>query len=815
LGANHTLILVDGRRLANWNQLGEGNQADINGIPLAAIDRIEVLPASASGIYGANAVGGVINVVLRRNYVGAQVSVSYNNTFSSDAPVRSVHFAAGMALEDGKTQVMVSGSATDTEALRIQDRKFAQRGRELIRQNASNFYLPPNAQPLGATPNIRSNNNTPLFGPGTPSFTSVPVGFAGGDRASTLAALQSNAGTYNYDLAPTYQRDGSRTMIGSPGLITAQQAKISRKFRPWLEAFIEYRRSTNQNSNFEQNPFSSTANFSIPATAPTNPFGQVVRMSIPSDPEGAVGEFTLRLVSLRALTGVIIDLPREWRVHADFTWNRALLSQSQVALNTSAMNVGFNTGALNPFRDTVAYPLDLTPYVGRLDLNSENTLQEYAFRAAGPLWSLPSGPVKLAATYSYRAEDIPTYRSDTIYNTPPNSFFIIPARSRNTEAVYAEVWAPVVSAQRNWPFLRQLDFQVAARQERFDVNTATALVTSATAAVNFNEARYSALTPTYGMRLRPRDNLLLRASYSEAFLPPTYNQSTANPQIRSTRVFDPKRGNASTTVDFVSGANPDIVPEWAENVNLGLVWEPKRLSGLRLSVDYSRIKKTDRITTLSVPGMVDFEDFLPGRVVRIPAVPGDPYPVGPITFVNARSFNATLALTESYDASINYSRRTSRLGVWNIWSSASWWMHYQLQPSANAPLVEFIGSPGYVKFKAAGGITCDYNHWTFGWSARYVDSYLQRLAAVAAQGSVAIPSQHYHDVFVARRFPQANAATSSLIRRAFDRTELQVGVQNVFNTEPPFDAFRPPNYISSFGNAARLASYTLTLRKNF
>ena len=814
LGADHTLVLIDGRRPADYNLISTGNQSDINGVPLAAIDRIEVLPSSASGIYGASAVGGVINVVLRRNYAGIQVSTSYNNTFSSDAPIRSVNFAGGLSLEKGKTQVMFTGSYSDTKALLVQDRNFVQKGMASIRKNAPDSFLPPNAQPLGATPNIRSNTNTPLFNSGSASYTTVPVGFAGGDRATTLAALQSKAGTYNYDLAPTHQTGAALYMIGSPGEVTAQQVKFSRQMFPWLEAFVEYRRSTNNNVNSEQTPFSATANFSIAATAPTNPFGQVVRMSIPSDPPDAVGEFAIRLVNLRALAGLIISLPRDWRVHADYTWNNARTQQEQGALNTASMNNDFNSGMLNPFRDTVAYPLNLNPYLGRLTLNSRNTLEEYAFRTAGPLWTLPAGQIKLAATYSYRKEIIPTYRSDTIYNAAPNSFFVIPARSRGTDAAYAEVWVPLVGAKKNWPLLRLLDFQVAGRDERFKVTTATALVTSAATNVVRNKTRYAADTPTYGVRYRSFKDLLFRASYSEAFRPPTFNQSVATPNILSTRVTDPKRGNASSTINYTSGTNPDIKPEWAKDTNLGVVWEPKKLPGLRVSLDYSKIKKIDNITTLSIQNTVNFEGYLPDRVTREKPVAGDAYTAGQIISVDARSINLNQALTESYDASINYNLRSTHFGTWNLWSMATWWMHYKVQATVSSPLVEFIGSPGYVKFKAGAGLTCDFNRWTFGWSARYVDSSLQRVANTLQQGSDHIPSQHYHDVFVSRRFPQATSGNSSWLDRTLSRTELQIGVQNVLNKVPPFDAYRTTYYISSYGDA-RLATYTITVRKHF
>src|SRR5690606_5082656 len=110
LGAGQTLILVDGRRQPGFPSYGNSGQADLNGIPLAAIERIEVLPTTASGIYGGSATGGVVNVVLRRDYQGAEVSVKYEDSFRSDAPNHRVDLAAGFNLFDGKTNVLVAGS---------------------------------------------------------------------------------------------------------------------------------------------------------------------------------------------------------------------------------------------------------------------------------------------------------------------------------------------------------------------------------------------------------------------------------------------------------------------------------------------------------------------------------------------------------------------------------------------------------------------------------------------------------------------------------------------------------------------------------
>src|SRR5262249_39163857 len=86
LGENQTLILVDGRRMPAVAQAaGSVSQPDINGIPLAAIERIEVLPSTAGGIYGGSATGGVVNIILRRDFRGVEGKATYENTFDSDA----------------------------------------------------------------------------------------------------------------------------------------------------------------------------------------------------------------------------------------------------------------------------------------------------------------------------------------------------------------------------------------------------------------------------------------------------------------------------------------------------------------------------------------------------------------------------------------------------------------------------------------------------------------------------------------------------------------------------------------------------------
>src|SRR6185436_13393963 len=120
-------ILVDGHRVAEGQQ-GSPMQPDINGIPLMAIERIEVLPTTASGIYGGGATGGVVNIVLRRDYHGTDMHVEYGGSFDGGAASRGIDISNGFTFEGGKSTVTLLGSYHDTNPLLIGARNLAKRG---------------------------------------------------------------------------------------------------------------------------------------------------------------------------------------------------------------------------------------------------------------------------------------------------------------------------------------------------------------------------------------------------------------------------------------------------------------------------------------------------------------------------------------------------------------------------------------------------------------------------------------------------------------------------------------------------------------
>ncbi|MGQ0835684.1 MAG: TonB-dependent receptor domain-containing protein [Gammaproteobacteria bacterium] len=819
LGANQTLILIDGRRVANTlSTANTPRQADLNGIPLTAVERIEVLPTTASAIYGGSATGGVINVVLRRDYSGVEGKLTYDSSFRSDSTVRRIDFGGGFNLEGGKTNIMLTGSYAEADPLTIRDRDdLTRRGREtILANNPAALLMSGISPPLGATTNIRSTDGSPLFGPGTPSATSVPAGYGGGGG---LAPLQANAGQFNLDLADSGQLFGG----GELGLFAASTvasliASVRREFSPSVQAFLDLGASDNEGEHRGSGVTSSS--YMIPATAPNNPFGRSIRVTVPIG--SGDGLATTESRDYRIVGGVILRLPREWSVGAEYTWNRSRLEFTNTSRGLSgAVSGQVASGAIDVLRDTNAFPIDfssllappsqLSPFVA--------TSKDAVLRLAGPVGSVPAGPLTLTGLIEYR-EDLfdPAVQALPAFNLT----LIFPDRSQSVNSAYLELKVPFASAKTNVLGIYELELQLAARYDEYTVKGATGVILSPTDPVERVINKRSSTNPTVGLRYKPVSDLMVRASYSTGFLPPSVSQLTQGTPFTAT-VIDPRRGGEARTVSVLSGGNPDLRPEESESWSAGVVITPRFLAGLRLSVDWTRIEKTDNILTpFGAPqAAVNNESVVPELVTRQPASPSDPFGVGPITTVNTGLLNIARAEAEAYDVSVDCRVETDRLGAFEFSTIGTWQPHFRTQVVPTAPVDEKVGlsSSNPLKIRGNARLTWERGPWLASWTARYFDDYrLDNSLAifgpafdhVRSQGSDRIPSQTYHDFFASYRFSES---TGDRFRLMAD-SEVQLGVKNVFDKEPPLDVSNTVSFYSFFGDP-RGASYYVSFRKSF
>ena len=248
IGLRDTLILIDGRRQPGIN-IGGGDitQPSITGIPIAAVERIEVLASSASGIYGSGASGGVINIVLRRDYKGGELSLNYDNTTDFAQGRGTIDLVAGIPVEGGRTRISLTGNWTRSDPLRYGDREsLRQRGLKALLANSPDaFYGTFANPPQGTMANFKAADGNPLtlksmYGGQTlaSSYGFVPAGYAGLPMAG-VGPLLKGIGAYNLDQPDTAYDAGARAPLLYPVDQYSGSLAVRRDFNRWLTAYAE------------------------------------------------------------------------------------------------------------------------------------------------------------------------------------------------------------------------------------------------------------------------------------------------------------------------------------------------------------------------------------------------------------------------------------------------------------------------------------------------------------------------------------------------------------------------------------------------
>ena len=861
LGTDKTLILLDGRRMPTITNGVNDLQPDLNGLPLSAIDRIEVLPSSASGIYGGSVIGGVVNIILKRNYTGGEVRVTYDSAMDTDSPTRTVAATYGMSFPDGKTNLMVTVQGSDAQPLLLQDRREVfERNIARIQANSPNFFSSDSNPWLGALPNIiakdsalptlilddgtRLNSRTTFIAAGTGPTTSP---------AALAASLLANAGKWNMDLPlSTQSPTGLLQQIGAAPKVRSFTANLRRQMLPKLEMFADVVYFDNR-TTLLSNPF--TAYQLLPAAAPSNPFKEDVLVRFPNATDLPLNSYsTTRNVTV----GAVARLPWEWSAELDYTWSESRFGYDSFNQDGTAVRNDLASGALNPFVDTLRYPVNLAKYTSTFSSSFASTLNDFALRMAGPLKSLPWGTPELTTGLEHRTTETAPGTTENIYpiTTTADYRTYFYSREQVTDSAYAETTIPLV--KHAWlPGVHALDLQLSGRSERYVVDggttnridyygLATPTVTYGGPTRNgqpyFEKARYTSSNFTVGGKYQPVPELTLRASRATAFLPPTPSQlAPASPVSTTfTSVTDPKTG-AKASVATIAGGNADVTPQSSKSLNLGLIWEPRwrLLQGLRLDAEYYEIEQSNYISSLSAQQIVNLESVYPNRVIRNAA--------GKITTVDITNLNLYERKTNGWDLSANYTRRTS-VGVFSVQASESIITVLRTQYSQTLPAYDAVGfhpvDGGAPKYKSTVNLVWERRQWTVGWTARYVSDYkvygaigspasLQLGNALyastrVAQGSDYIPGQIYHDAFVSYAFRKnqsgsAGAAGSepkrpflgAIATSVLSGLTVEFGVRNLFDRTAPFDVKYDNNYYLSPYGDVRLRSYWVSLRKAF
>jgi iron complex outermembrane recepter protein len=316
------------------------------------------------------------------------------------------------------------------------------------------------------------------------------------------------------------------------------------------------------------------------------------------------------------------------------------------------------------------------------------------FNMNGDLFSLPAGPVSFAVGAEYRGErfeDTPD-SLNTTFNTIGSTDLEASRVNRDVWGFYQEVRIPVTSPTWNFPGAYSLEFDIAEREEWYSQNT------NSTSVVSEGHSQFNTQRPKFSVRWQPLDQqLTVRASYSEGFhAPQLFEISPAsiqsfpavtdphNPAPQGGGVQPPAFPPTDTQIEERQIGNPNLQPEVAYEWSYGLVYSPKWLKGLTVSADWWHIDMRSIASILGAQFILDHENSFPGLVTRAPSsVPGT---IGPVTLVVDPNANLAGAVLEGLDYELIYILDTSLFGHgdWGQFTytvNGTWLSRFELQVS--------------------------------------------------------------------------------------------------------------------------------------
>lgn len=808
VGVQRTLVLIDGRRLPSLPTSSAGlNQADLNALPLGAIERIETLTATAGGIYGFSAIGGAVNVVLRRDYRGAEVMLGSGVSGHGDAGWGRTEARLGFTPDGGQTDVMLAAAYARRESLQVGDRRFANRARALIAANDPHRFVQRGYTGDGII--VRSSSGRPLqldpaYG-GTrleSAFTFLPLDF-GGDASAKSEALVSNGGKLPADVAPG--RAGKQASLLPEVESFSALLNVRRPVSEDLEVFLDglYFQNRGETVTAAQN----TGGFAA-ANAPTNPFTEAVYFAVPVP--GFAASNAAKIDTRRLTAGVIASLPRRWRASFDVTLGETNLSTSSQGRRSGlALSDAFVSGtpgpggapAVDALGDFAALQSAMNAYAfdTSSDLRLTTEFRNASLRAAGPLMELPAGPLTLTVLGEARRERIPESASASVGERGPQTL-LNPERIQEVGSGYVELRAPLQPTDRGLRLTRGLELQLALRHD--DLRT-TFPENINFAALELGDVtiRHRANVFTFGARTTPVSWLMLRGGVATGEAPPDLRHlqqrgfRSASPLDPAT---DPKRGDRPITLDgpyfWVRNGFHGIEPEKGRTVSAGVVLNPSGRTGPRVSIDYARVDVRDEIIDLrlSPEQVIAMEDRFPERVVREPLSPADGargFSAGRITAVHTGMINAGRLMTETIDLQGDWTLPPSRFGDVRLHGAVTWQPTFRRRGRLDGPIVETIalqdtplewrGNAGLQWIR--GALTLDLNLQYFGdHSLDYSPGSVVLMGPerIAYQGATRVPSQIYFDLSARRTFDLAPGAAAQSV-------EVRVEVQNLFDRSPP------------------------------
>ena len=737
-----TLVLVNGRRIEAVGS-SSANFFNLNLIPLAAIERVEIVPVGSSAVYGGDALAGVVNVILKKNIDGQALTARLGS--GKGTGDGSVSLATGRSSEQGS--FLLLGSYSKTTPLTESERGFFTDAD--YRRFGGTDARVRNCTP--GTVSSASGGNLPGLGA---SFAGIPAAAPG--QRLTVADFAATAGQAN--LCGLFANGrGAALVHGNEtlGLHGSAERRVHEGWSLFGEATFARERLDGRDIGLSLN------NVEVSASNPYNPFGETVRVTEFLGPDNGTQGTTRETRFARVLAGVRGDLGGGWdaELSASSTRDRSTSRNVNVIVDAVARDAALAATslelAINPFTTgRAASDSVLRGIWSDSVLYGNGRRDQLSGFVRGEPVALPAGPLELI---------VGGERGRDVYEAviPDDSSI---KNTRRTSAVYGELRAPLLRAEASsGPSWSRVALTLAARRDDYS---------------DFG----SAGTYQAGLEFRPTRSVLLRASAATSFKPPTLLQTQVADFSYPADLFgllDPSRGGEPlASGEVIRGTNHDLGPEKGRALTLGAVWEPENGQGTRVGVSAWRVRINGLISILDPQAALDNEALFPGFIRRGPPA-GDGTP-GPVTSILLAEVNYGAVNTGGIDLEASYGWRTAA-GHWTVGASATRTTEYQVALAPGAPAEDRLGrrsrdfwSPRWKGLLRAG---LDQGAWSVGMTSRYLGSYRDAGTSDRRLGNFWI-----HDLAGSLDLRRLGVAPFGWTKGA----RLSLGLVNAFNRQPQY-----------------------------
>jgi len=731
LGADATLVLVNGRRVA-ISAFAENittNFVDINSIPVAAIQRVEVLKDGSSAVYGSDAVAGVVNIILRDNFDGLELAGGYGGADGYDETTASLVW--GIGDEDSNVTFILDYFKNSNLF------------------NTERGYMGTADQSPRGGQDLRSSRGFP--------GRFIVDGVTRADPACPPGSLSGSTCFYDFGpwnvLIPRAERTGL--------LVLAHQ-----DLAPGFQVFAEL--AAQHNNSFAQGaptPLDELAGLTVPATHPNNPFAGATSLEISRFRTVDAGprQWDIETNNLRGVLGLRGDVSDwHWEVAAQRARSKSDQTgdHSQGWVRTDFLQNEINAGRYNPFGGVHNPPDVIQAITTNLVRRGEAELELYDAQLTGDLFDLPGGAVKMAVGAEYRKEslsDIPDdqFQRGLIFGTEAVSA----QAARNIKAMFVEFSLPI---------FENLELSLAGRYDDYS---------------DFGDTT----NPKIAVRWAPIDSLAFRASWGTGFRAPSLAQVGLGPSQESQFFVDTYGCEAGVTdacapldYNILFSGNPDLDAEESDTFNVGVAFRPS--DGIELALDYWDITQKRKIDEVPFGFIYDQNCNDQASTVCQRGTPLPGQPLGPLQIINSTFINIGqqsangLDLGAYFGTSVGPGRLTFALN----YSRLLKFERVELDPTGSFLVTRPLeGEYEYPKDRAS--LIADFGTDAFGINVGvfYIGPF-QDTPDIDFDGTLD------YDEF---RTPEVDSNTTVNLQLRYtglEHVRILAGVDNVFDEMPPF-----------------------------